>query len=109
MKLDPLAEMHLLLREHGWKPELGKEGEGWTWTLPGCHRSFYTAMDGQVDDCFEFEIPYRRNDEGRYHTVDSLRRRLQELAQEMKLSLGQDPLFLRETGWEPEWKNKYLL
>jgi len=38
--MDPLTEMHLLLREHGWEPETD-DGQGmthphWVWTLPGC-------------------------------------------------------------------------
>jgi hypothetical protein len=35
IKLDPLAEMHLLLREHGWEPEYEPDGAGdaWTWRL----------------------------------------------------------------------------
>jgi hypothetical protein len=36
IKNDPLAQMHLLLREHGWRPSYYRDWQFWKWT----HREF---------------------------------------------------------------------
>jgi hypothetical protein len=38
--MDPLAEMHLLLREHGWEPEVLLSR--WNWSRPGWNFVFWT-------------------------------------------------------------------
>jgi hypothetical protein len=40
VKLDELTEMHLLLREYGWEPEV--MGESWRWSRSGWNFVFWT-------------------------------------------------------------------
>jgi hypothetical protein len=44
--MDPLAEMHLLLREHGWEPECLDNSSYWRWYQAGCDSWFTTSRDG---------------------------------------------------------------
>jgi hypothetical protein len=80
MKLDPLAQMHLLLREHGWEPEESAADEGGTvyyWTHVGCDSEITTAATVDVPAAWFIagqEPPASTS-------VEDLRRRLQELAE----------------------------
>jgi hypothetical protein len=90
MKLDPLAEMHLLLREHGWEPEsenffLEDVGPitGWRWTLAGTDHRIFTSRDANGSYCCE---DYAFGSKGHalglvrdFHTPAALRRRLKQL------------------------------
>lgn len=68
--MDPLAEMHKLLREHGWDDATGK---AWRWTHPDHPTSILTVRDASGRVVW--------TEAGRTNfTVDDLRRRLKELA-----------------------------
>ena len=83
-KLDPLVEMHLLLREHGWEPELqptNGECGAWWWSRPDTECFFETWEDPEDGDFWIFETgngPKVRGGIGR--SVAGLRRRLKQLA-----------------------------
>jgi hypothetical protein len=71
--MDPLAEMHLLLREAGWAPRYDdEEWDCWYWYGPG--PVFVTMRDPSADSgvtCEELrseEAPYQQ------HTLDALQR-----------------------------------
>ena len=81
VRRSPLAQMHALLRRHGWKPER-REREGyWEWHKEDDSPVFNTRKsDHQVlAPCLEFssKVGVRR-----FRTAAGLRRRLQELGQQ---------------------------
>jgi len=46
VKRSPLAQMHALLRTHGWKPKLSSYSpviDAWRWTLRGCDEIIITS------------------------------------------------------------------
>jgi hypothetical protein len=75
LKMTPLAEMHLLLREHGWYPNYCPEVDWWEWTLNGCDTMIRT---GHWIKTFWDEVDPEFT--AKHHTVASLRKRLKELA-----------------------------
>ena len=97
----PLPQMHLLLREHGWKPEYRPGTNHWVWRRPRRKNSvILTRKWGRVAR-WEYitkirpgrwerylHPPYRDGvHRGRplpkpFTVVDELRRRLKELAQQ---------------------------
>jgi hypothetical protein len=94
----PLAEMHLLLREHGWKPRYRKPGEVhpqecWEWTRPGCRARIRTVIPyhwrlvrmagGRRWRAFWIEFKSRRSllNYRSSYSVPRLRKRLKDLAQ----------------------------
>jgi hypothetical protein len=100
MKLDPLAEMHLLLREHGWEPDAPEPWFGrpsqffWQHTdyqknywhqEADCqnHTAFLTDRDGWrvAEVTGAKEIGYCAGYEGKANpSIAALRRRLKQLA-----------------------------
>lgn len=78
--MDPLVEMHLLLREAGWVPEYDEENEHWMWSrvdVPKIEIQTYRNRAGETV-CEE----WRWNDEEDnvvHSTIEALRQRLQEL------------------------------
>jgi hypothetical protein len=86
--MDPLAEMHLLLREHGWEPRFNSRGYRWMfwkWTRPGCDWTVVTVRDYRDPEDTRWQIVYGRawrsfSGEPRGFRVAGLRRRLEELA-----------------------------
>ena len=83
--MDKLTEMHLMLREAGWEPELDTDTfyqvPFWRWTRPDDPDlpELTTGMDHDMEPpvAIWFESPERSGVD-----VDSLRARLQELAQQ---------------------------
>ena len=84
----PLAEMHLLLREHGWEPEqpepwlAGADKYGWRHTDYKGDVEFLTSREGwyEVEVCAAGTEDESRAHNGRPETsVASLRRRLKQL------------------------------
>ena len=70
--MDPLTEMHLLLREHGWEPENNRSA--YLWTRAGCPKQIQTFRVGNLTEWLAF--PGGRLSQG----VTSLRKRLKQLA-----------------------------
>jgi hypothetical protein len=79
MKLDPLAEMHLLLREHGWKPEQEHLPElVWDWRHPAQPPdSGFTTWPGGM---WAYYVDDEEPCDGYHKSVEKLRSRLKELA-----------------------------
>ena len=84
--MDPLTEMHLLLREAGWTPEYRiEEGyyESWRWSHTGHKRTiltFWNDPDRTQATWGDTTEVVKRNQWS--HSVDELRQRLKELAQQ---------------------------
>jgi hypothetical protein len=75
MTLDLLAQMHLLLREHGWEPD----SDHFRWTLAGFSAKMcaFWLPNKEGVHCLEFIGSQVRH----VHTsIAALRRRLKELA-----------------------------
>jgi hypothetical protein len=87
---DPLAQMHLLLREHGWEPEEAPDPgagtvddavDGWMWTKRGLKLYFVTVRRPQNLPVWFLCRTYKPYELlGRSRSVAALRRRLTELA-----------------------------
>jgi hypothetical protein len=75
MELDALADMHLLLREHGWEPD-NTYDKMWWWTLPGCASQIVTYSEPKPGASESREGKRQR----RYRTVAALRLRLEQLS-----------------------------
>lgn len=81
LKMTPLAQMHLLLRQHGWAPNYDPVIDWWEWRLAGCDTRIRT---GKWMKTFWDEV----EPDGfiaKHHRVASLRKRLKELAQAQRL------------------------
>ena len=91
MKLDPLAEMHLILREHGWVPEHetwwaedddDEDTDYWDWSHPDRPDAWFRTIAEKGDE--RWSSGPRPTTSAREivvgNTVASLRRRLRELA-----------------------------
>lgn len=83
--MDPLTAMHLLLREHGWEPEVATSGNWWNWTLGGCPVVIETYGTGESvawaeETQFVGGVLVAKST---HRTVAGLRRRLQELAEQL--------------------------
>jgi hypothetical protein len=87
VSLDPLAQMHLLLREHGWEPECHNSSSGkaafWSWSHPERPGHFFetssrgtaTESDPNVLEPNDVGIAYNAT-----YDLDGLRHRLKQLA-----------------------------
>ena len=82
LKLTPLAQMHLLLREHGWKPNYDPVIDWWEWALAGCDTRIRT---GEWMKTFWDEVE-PGGFIAKHHSVAGLRKRLKELAQAHRLT-----------------------
>jgi hypothetical protein len=88
--VDPLTEMHLILREAGWTPETGEKK--FYWLLEGCNSLIITSrMEGGRPEeqtpavWFEYDrneghLPPPDRNPNNHMSVDALRLRLKELA-----------------------------
>jgi hypothetical protein len=83
---DPLAQMHLLLREHGWEPELDQRPllgvPTWYWHHPSRKNmslGTWKHLDGQVV-WNAYGKARTREDVGRLPSTSVARLRLKELA-----------------------------
>jgi hypothetical protein len=94
VKRRPLAQMHLLLRRYGWKPEHYDAGiHIWYWRRRGLKETRFTTRNWNRKPRWSEEQPVHtrygthwRSPGGQYgeqffYDVDSLRARLKELAQ----------------------------
>jgi hypothetical protein len=76
----PLATMHLLLREHGWRPNYSPEADWWEWTLVECDTKIRT---GKWMRTFWDEV--EPGFLAKHRSVALLRKRLKELAEAQRL------------------------
>jgi len=83
--MDRLTEMHLLLREHGWEPEVATSGSWWDWTLAGCLVVIETYRIGESAAWAEGTqfVGGVLVAKSTHRTVAGLRRRLQKLAEQL--------------------------
>jgi hypothetical protein len=80
-----LAELHLVLREHGWVPELVPGVLRWAWTHNECREMFETTRHSPTTfPCREIDVGHSlsRHTRGtlrRFKSPRSLEKRLKEL------------------------------
>jgi hypothetical protein len=79
IKNDPLAQMHLLLREYGWEAETRFGGE-WIWSKPGFDGAVMTKRANGEARWFEIP-PEAWAPEDELTSVEELCRRLKEIAE----------------------------
>jgi hypothetical protein len=79
---NPLAQMHLLLREHGWRPNYHPVIDWWEWTLAGCGTRIRT---GKWMKTFWDEVE-PGGFIAKHQKVAFLRKRLKELARAQRLT-----------------------